>query len=557
MIEKLLKKINSVSMKKGRFFCDKNYKYDTIFFGCRYILDAIGDSNQIDASASKKEQYTARFVADLKLKTNASSAAANRNYILETLSLLEYANAIKKVDSETYVVIDREIIEYISVSVENAYIFQYLLAYKTYKNDKLWNSYVDYANEHNLSKKSDKLNDLANTIKGMSDSVGSTDTVWANLFVKYQILILGLANKDNFVSRTLNIKDKIIEPDDLANVEGTRSTTVKNNFYIHEFRMSYVVNTLKKYLANEKESHMPTLPKRTYKKVPLNLILYGAPGTGKTYATALLANSIIEKADKTVDELISNQSGINRAQLMAKYNQYVENGRVVFTTFHQSYGYEDFIQGLRPDTESEGIKFVPFDGVFKKIADTAVNDPSNNYVIIIDEINRANISKVLGELITLLEDDKRWGEENELSVTLPSGQVFVVPNNLYIIGTMNSADKSISLIDAALRRRFSFFEIAPEYDLITDSNLKAILKKINKSLESDLDSTDLLIGHAYFLGKTMSDLCDIMNMSIIPLLYEYYFDDKSKVKNVLSTALEGLNYDILDDGTRRLKIKKQ
>ena len=149
------------------------------------------------------------------------------------------------------------------------------------------------------------------------------------------------------------------------------------------------------------------------------------------------------------------------------------------------------------------MEFKPVDGVFKRIADKALNDNNSNYVIIIDEINRANMSKVLGELITLIEEDKRWGEINELSVTLPSGEVFVVPNNLYIIGTMNTADKSISIIDVALRRRFEFIEQQVDPSKVTDTKLREVLNKINSKLKDETDSTDLLVGHAYFMNKTI------------------------------------------------------
>lgn len=261
----------------------------------------------------------------------------------------------------------------------------------------------------------------------------------------------------------------------------------------------------------------------------MNRILYGAPGTGKTYSTAEYAVAICEKREVRDVQLSSEE----RESLMGKYEELVSAGRIMFTTFHQSYGYEDFIQGLRPDTKSETMKFRPVDGVFKKIADKAMVDEENNYVIIIDEINRGNISKIFGELITLIEDDKRWGEANQICVTLPSGQVFAVPNNLYIIGTMNSADKSISLIDTALRRRFYFIEKAPNYSVIADAKLKAVLMKLNQYIKAELRSTDLLIGHAFFIGKTESDLANIMNGQIIPLLYEYFYDDEARVKKVL------------------------
>lgn len=298
------------------------------------------------------------------------------------------------------------------------------------------------------------------------------------------------------------------------------------------------------------------LPKREARKEkihPLNCIIYGAPGTGKTYSTAEYAQSIIEGI--SLKEF--KEQNTDRKTVMEKYNKLLEEKRIVFTTFHQSYGYEEFIQGLRPDTKSDKLSFKTVDGVFKQIADRALNDLDNNYVIIIDEINRANISKVFGELITLIEDDKRWGELNQTSATLQSGDLFAVPNNLYIVGTMNSADKSISLIDAALRRRFEFVEQKPEASLVTDLTLKDVLERLNASLVSQLDSADLLIGHSYFMNKTASDLPQILNNSIIPLLYEYFYDNKKKVASVLGDAIKNVDYGVKDDKLGRIHIERR
>lgn len=285
---------------------------------------------------------------------------------------------------------------------------------------------------------------------------------------------------------------------------------------------------------------------------PLNFIIYGAPGTGKTYSTAEYALAIIES--RAVDT--RRKSYEERKAVMAAYNDYVRKGQIVFTTFHQSYGYEEFIQGLRPDTKSGKMAFITVDGVFKRIADGALDNHEKNYVIIIDEINRANISKVFGELITLIESDKRWGEVNETCATLQSGDIFAVPNNLYIVGTMNSADKSISLIDAALRRRFEFIEQYPNASLVDDPTLRNVLSKINTILADSLESSDLLIGHSYFMGKTVDDLCAILNNSIIPLLYEYYYDNKKKVIGVLTDALKDLGIKIVDDKISRVRVEK-
>ena len=162
---------------------------------------------------------------------------------------------------------------------------------------------------------------------------------------------------------------------------------------------------------------------------------------------------------------------------------------------------------------------------------------------------------MFGELITLIEDDKRWGEKEQLSVILPSGQEFAVPNNLYIVGTMNSADKSIALIDTALRRRFDFIEVAPNADLVADETLKKVLEQLNGVLRKELDSSDLLIGHAYFIGKEACDLASIMNRNIIPLLYEYFYDNEKKVKDTLTKALVDTDVKIKDNVQGRLKVE--
>lgn len=147
---------------------------------------------------------------------------------------------------------------------------------------------------------------------------------------------------------------------------------------------------------------------------------------------------------------------------------------------------------------------------------------------------------------------------NETSATLQSGDAFAVPNNLYIVGTMNSADKSISLIDAALRRRFDFIEQKPDSNLVGDAVLKAMLDNINTCLVEELDSTDLLVGHSYFMNKTEKDLCNILNNNIIPLLYEYFYDNRKKVASLLNDAIKkaGASVMIVDEKVGRLRVKE-
>ncbi|WP_291049485.1 MULTISPECIES: McrB family protein [unclassified Empedobacter] len=215
-----------------------------------------------------------------------------------------------------------------------------------------------------------------------------------------------------------------------------------------------------------------------------------------------------------------------------------------FITFHQSYSYEDFMEGIKPDLENEEgeLKYKIEDGIFKRIADRAKRDPFNKYALFIDEINRGNVSQIFGELITLIEEDKRLGNDEAIEVTLPySKEKFGVPRNLYIIGTMNTADRSVEALDTALRRRFVFEEMPPKYDLeglqqeLYGFKAADILETINKRIEKLLDR-DHLIGHAYFINKNETTIIDSFYKNIIPLLQEYFFGDYGKIGLVLGSG---------------------
>ncbi|EPP5248505.1 McrB family protein [Campylobacter coli] len=412
----------------------------------------------------------------------------------------------------------------------------------------------------------------------------------------------------------------------------------------------------------------------------LNQILYGPPGTGKTYHT-------IDKALEILGENLEN-----RDDKKAKFDEYVKNGQIVFTTFHQSYGYEEFVEGIKPSLNSDEnsqINYKVKDGIFKELCKKALenrddiesfnfyindlkektkedannpekyfqlpntkysiqyrggktfrikfDDMSKNhkdypvsidnieklyktsnideiynsayvkailnylksqglkdykekdekinlpYIIIIDEINRGNVSKIFGELITLIEPSKRIGESEELKVTLPySGKKFGVPKNVYILGTMNTADRSITSLDTALRRRFEFVEMMPDPDLLKNvfickdvenpnkdedylgddaktegfaEILQNILISINKRIEFLLDR-EKTIGHAFFMSEavkfnkdnwckpdeyeedwyvlSISKLKSIFQNKIIPLLQEYFYNDYALISAVLN-----------------------
>lgn len=299
-------------------------------------------------------------------------------------------------------------------------------------------------------------------------------------------------------------------------------------------------------------------------KQELNLILYGPPGTGKTYNTIPRALSIIDKQERGLDHWKKEYQN-NKSAVMEIFRNEIDKkeGHIAFVTFHQSYGYEEFIEGIKPDLDSKEIRYKKANGVFKEFCNRAdetrkkvtnqENDEENNsesqtndnYVFIIDEINRGNVSKIFGELITLIEPTKRLGADEEMKCTLPySGDKFGVPKNVYILGTMNTADRSLVQLDAALRRRFAFEEMTPDYKVIkknvglngivAEIDIAELLEAINERITVRLDR-EHQIGHSYFMDvKSVDDLAYVFRQKIIPLLQEYFFDDYEAIKEVLS-----------------------
>lgn len=274
------------------------------------------------------------------------------------------------------------------------------------------------------------------------------------------------------------------------------------------------------FISKEKYETMGGLLRR--KK---NIILQGAPGVGKSFAAKRLAYSIIGEKNTS---------------------------RVKLVQFHQSYSYEDFIVGFRP-SEKENVQFEKKYGVFYEFCKKAIDDIENEYFFIIDEINRGNLSKIFGELLLLIEHDKR-GKEHKIQL-LYSKEDFYVPENVYIIGMMNTADRSLAMIDYALRRRFSFVEFEPAFESEGFKNLKSeidnekynrLIKEVenlNEEIAADASlGKGFRIGHSYFVPKEIRDvdaqwLSDIVQFDIVPLLEEYWFDESEKV-NSWKTKLE-------------------
>ena len=419
----------------------------------------------------------------------------------------------------------------------------------------------------------------------------------------------------------------------------------------------------------KKHSESKTLP-----EYPLNLILYGPPGTGKTYNTIFRAVDIIDG----YTEVKFEKAKARFEKAKARFDELVKKGQIVFTTFHQSMSYEDFVEGIKPIAQDGEVRYEVTDGIFKKLCIEAskeyssenfddcyqrfINDllnkgitvlnnsylqltslgkkdfyvnlnqngnlnlyttakknkngvltkenikqtyleklnywkgymigvinhlktnyglraskkieQPNNYVLIIDEINRGNVSQIFGELITLLEDNKRLGKNEELTVKLPyssamnpNAEMFGVPSNLYIIGTMNTADRSVEALDTALRRRFEFKEMMPNPNLLSEDD-KKILETINSRIAA-LKDREHQIGHSYFMNYDTNNrkecLKRIFKNKIVPLLQEYFYGDYKKIGLVLGdsfvkkeeTCKFAKGYEDEDDKTERYRLRDE
>ena len=335
------------------------------------------------------------------------------------------------------------------------------------------------------------------------------------------------------------------EAADAAKVSAEENVTPSQS---DEEKMPSVSDLTDALRGREEAPEEPEDPEEPAPNFDHNLILYGPPGTGKTYKTAIYAVTICDGEEAAAALLKAGYSHI-----MNRYTELKEQGRIGFTTFHQSYGYEDFVDAIRPvlDGASGQLGYEKKPGIFREFCENA-RSKKKPCVFIIDEINRGNIAKIFGELITLIEESKR----DVASVILPNSRVeFSVPSNVYIIGTMNTADRSIAMMDTALRRRFRFEEIQPSTQALREMkadkvfcdpdengnpvtiDVAAMLDVINRRIEV-LHDREHTIGHAYFTGltgenATFENLQKIFKKSVLPLLQEYFFDDYYKIRLVL------------------------
>lgn len=277
-----------------------------------------------------------------------------------------------------------------------------------------------------------------------------------------------------------------------------------------------------------------------------NIIFYGVPGTGKTHYSIITAFWILQsnlKVDKKQSLKEQIEKWLKKEKLSeVDIEEKITNNKDIqeqlkIITLHQGYGYEDFIEGIRPvsstNMKEKQFDFKIVDGIFKEMVKNAKENPSKKYVLIIDEINRGNLSKIFGECFTLIESNKRLRREGEKwtgiwQITLPnSGELFSIPNNVYIIGTMNHSDYSIAPFDFALRRRFIFEEIMPDKNQIQNKKAQDIFIKLNEKIKSILGQ-DKQIGHSYFMDiKDDDDFYFVWKNQIEPLLrYDFHLDEQ-------------------------------
>ncbi len=294
----------------------------------------------------------------------------------------------------------------------------------------------------------------------------------------------------------------------------------------------------------------PMGPDYEITELPINIILYGPVGTGKTLLANKLARGIIN-GNITSMQQVRQLLNVNFEENSIEGNNLIQN-----VTFHKSYGYEQFIEGILPAADENGnTSYKISDGIFKKFSnlatDSLMKGEDSRYVMVIDEINRGDISRIFGELITLIEKDKRRKSTKSSGMELGllySQERFSIPINLFLIGTMNTTDKSIALLDLALRRRFYFVEVSPNAKILEkyleglEDDLKAVVMFIFTKLNDKIreyKGEDYGIGHAYFMEiGSEEDLLDIWSYRIIPLLKEYFYDEEENLRDVLQNIVK-------------------
>jgi MoxR-like ATPase len=353
----------------------------------------------------------------------------------------------------------------------------------------------------------------------------------------------------SYINNLMPILEKIEDYNNLSDIDKIKRFSKEDNDFKTEFNkfhdykspttFSDFRSASKKYIKFLKniENGKELIISEEKVKISMktkNIMIYGAPGVGKTYNYKKLV-ALIEwedfKENEIFDFIINNEDDeLLESTADSMYNLVKNEKRIEFVTFHQSYSYEDFIEGFRPQDDG---KIELEDGIFKKLCEGADKNPLKNFYIVIDEINRGNISKIFGELITLIEEDKRGKEEYR--VKLPySKKTFLVPSNLYIIATMNSTDKSIATIDIALRRRFTFLKMKPNLDLVENKKAKDLMEELNNHIKETI-SEDYQLGHSYFMKIVDdNDLEFVKEYKIKPLLEEYFYGDEENYKKAIT-----------------------
>lgn len=592
MINYLLKKFSKLDFSNGNIVADKSSKFDTLFFVCKFLSNYIStDGLYLDLSVNAKDEITKQIVEVFNKNEDSNG---NNNYLSEILNYLQKIDVINKENADKYRIIDDMILQFITTSIENAYICQYISIYDTFVNNDLWNDYIEYTKiSIDDENKHASLINISNKISEKSPKITDNNSQWAYQTTMYYLEILGLANDEYGISRNLTIKNnKLIAKDLSANVKGTRSIGEKNDFYLHEFKLKYVQKMLENNLASCNYTK-PTNFKR-------NRIVFGAPGTGKsfklnnekdqlvqsveqyervtfhpdyTYANfvgtykpiMLSSNDNLSHVDKEIIAIL-NDKYINAQEKYDKlYDKFKENDNLTRLPIliglydggdfevrknngedatkssvgkNHGKGIRKYVSLISNDNNGNiSYEYVP--GPFMRLFVKAKKNPNTSYLLLIEEINRANVSAVFGDLFQLLDRDDN--EESmypveasedikkflsKYDIELEDSKI-KIPNNLFIWATMNSADQGVFPMDTAFKRRWDFdyigiddsddeicnrvikLKVANGYQYFTWNNLR---KKINEQIAKKKINEDKQLGPFYISKKIFDRKFDKQNI---------------------------------------------